>query len=49
MCVNISTKQITNSKCEKLLGIKIDSNLNFEDHTGSICKKAGTKLNNSQS
>ena len=45
MCVNISTTQITNSKCEKLLGIKIDSNLNFEDHIGSTCEKATTKLN----
>ena len=45
MCLNIGTTQTTNSKCEKLLGIKIDSNLNFEDHIGSICKKAGAKLN----
>ena len=45
VCVNIGTTQITNSKCEKLLGIKIDRNLNFEDHIGSICKKAGAKLN----
>ena len=43
--VNIGTTQITNSKCEKLLGIKIDSNLNFEDHIESICKQAGAKLN----
>ena len=45
VCVTIGTTQITNSKCEKLLGIKIDRNLNFEDHIGSICKKAGAKLN----
>ena len=45
VCVNIGTTQITNSKCEKLLGIKIDSNLNFEDDIGNICKKAGAKLN----
>ena len=44
VCVNIRTTQITNSKCEKLLGIKIDSNLNFKDHIGSIYKKAGAKL-----
>ena len=43
--VNIGTTQITNSKCEKLLGIKIDSNLNFEDHIGSNGKTAGAKLN----
>ena len=29
---NIGTTKITNSKCKKLLGIKIDSNLNFENH-----------------
>ena len=45
VCVNVGTTQITNSKCEKLLGIKIDSNLNFEDHIGSICKKGGVKSN----
>ena len=45
VCVNNGTTQITNSACEKLLGIKVDSSLNFEDHIGSICKKAGAKLN----
>ena len=45
VCVNIGATQITNSACEKLLGIKVDSSLNFEDHIGSICKKAGAKLN----
>ena len=45
VCVNIGTTQVTNSKCEKLLGITIDSNLNFEDHIASICKKVGAKLN----
>ena len=45
MCVNIATTQIITSKCEKLLGIKIESNLHFEDHIGGICKKAGAKLN----
>ena len=32
---NVENNQITNSKCEKLLGIKIDE----------ICKKAGQKMN----
>ena len=45
MCVNIGTTQLTNSKCEKILGLKIDSNLNFRDHIESICKKTGAKLN----
>ena len=34
MCVNIGTTEIANSKCEKLLGIKIDINLNFEPKEG---------------
>ena len=33
------------SKCEKLLGMKIDSKLNFNMHVDEICKKAGQKLN----
>ena len=37
VCVNTGTTQITNSKCEKISVIKIDSNLNFDDHIGSIC------------
>ena len=40
VCVNKATTQIITSKCEKLLGIKIESNLHFEDHIGGICKKA---------
>jgi len=43
--VNIGTSQIKNSHSEKLLGIKIDSDLNFEEHISSICKKASAKLN----
>ena len=33
------------SKCEKLLGIKIDSNLNFKENIESLCKKASQKIN----
>ena len=29
---------------QKLLGIQIGRNLNFDDHVISLCKKAGTKL-----
>ena len=32
-------------KCEKLLGIKIDSKLMFDDHVKSLCKKASQNLN----
>ena len=43
--VNIDTPRKNNSKYEKLLGIKIDSQLNFDDHIGYIFKKADAKLN----
>ena len=29
---------------EKILGLTIDRNLNFDDHVFSLCKKAGRKL-----
>ena len=35
---------ITGNKCVKLLGIKIDNNLNFNDHVSTIYKKVGLKL-----
>ena len=31
------------SKNEKLLGLTIDRNLNFDDHVFTLCKKAGRK------
>ena len=43
--VSIGTAQIENSKCQKLLGINIDSKLTFEDHINRIYKKASAKLN----
>ena len=36
--VNIGTTRIQNSS-KKLLGIKIDSKINFKDHLGSTCKR----------
>ena len=36
---------ITNGKCEKLLGIKADSQLCFENHVKSLYKKASQKFN----
>ena len=43
--VNVGPANINNSKCEKLLGIKTDCKLCFDDHIGYICKNAGEKLN----
>ena len=45
MHVNIGTSQFENSKCEKLLGVNIDSKLSFEKYLNIICSKAGVKTN----
>ena len=34
-----------NSRCGKLVRVKIDHELSFEFHTESLCKKASQKLN----
>ena len=36
---------ISNSKCQKLLGIHIENKLTFEPHVRSLCEKAGQKVN----
>ena len=41
---NIGETRIWESKNEKLLGLTIDRNLNFDDHVFTLCKKAGRKL-----
>ena len=43
--LTIETQKIKNSKFEKLLGIKLDSKLNFHPHIHDICQKTGQKLN----
>ena len=43
--INIGEIAISNSKCEKLLGIHFDDKLTFESHVISLCKKASQKLN----
>ena len=37
--------EIENSNCERLLGAKIDSKLNFKEHLDGIFKKASQKIN----
>ena len=40
----MADEKIWESAKQKLLGIEIGINLNFDDHVISLCKKAGTKL-----
>ena len=42
--LQIGDSLIKTSGCEKLLGIKIDHNLTFDEHVQSLCKKANNKL-----
>ena len=43
--VSIDGMQITSSTSETLLGITIDSELNFENHLSAICNKVSRKIN----
>ena len=42
--IMVDNVDIKNSKCEKLLGIKIDNKLTFDEHVSGICSKASQKL-----
>ena len=41
---NIGENRIWESKNEKLVGLTIDRNPDFDDHVFTLCKKAGRKL-----
>ena len=42
--VNVDGFKIDKSDTEKLLGVKFDKKLTFDDHISDICKKAGRKI-----
>ena len=42
--ISIEGETISARKCIKLLGIKIDNKLDYNEHISSICKKASFKL-----
>ena len=42
--IQVGDSLIKTSNCEKLLGIRIDYKLNFDEHVSSLCKKANSKL-----
>ena len=41
--IQIMNVYITNSTCEKLLGVKFDHKLTFGDYNSELCKNANTK------
>ena len=43
--LNVGEVEVSNSECEKILGIKIHSKLMLDSHVKSLCKKASQKLN----
>ena len=43
--IKIGNETVNNSKYEKLLGVKVDHELNFNEHVSSLCKKASQKVN----
>ena len=44
MAINIGASQISESESEKLLGVTLDSKLNFNVHVNQLCMKASQKL-----
>jgi hypothetical protein len=46
LSLTINFEQLQHSACEKLLGIKIDSNLNWKNQIDQICSKKSSKIKN---
>ena len=42
--LTINSEQLQHSTCEKLLGMKIDSNLNWKNEIDQICSKISSKI-----
>ena len=42
--LNVNNFKIKNSKCEKLLGVKFDSKLRFDQHITDLCRRASRKI-----
>ena len=42
--LTINSEQLQHSTCEKLVGIKIDSNLNWKNQIDQICSKISSKI-----
>ena len=42
--IQVGESVIKNTTCEKLLGIKIDNKLTFDEHISGLCKKAANRL-----
>ena len=43
--MHVGPFEIKNTNCEKLLGIKVDSRLNFNENLDGIIKKSSRKIN----
>ena len=42
--LNVNNFKIKNSECEKLLGVKFDSKLRFDQHITDLCRTASRKI-----
>ena len=42
--LNVNTFKLKNSDCEKLLGVKFDSKLRFDQHITDLCRTASRKI-----